>query len=400
MLSLYLEKLRPVEENLTHYEGGTLKGYVDSIVRMLQVEENKNHKLSSFYGNWSWRGNNEYRILEDTLSDKIFAEDHLYRGQKQKNPRTSDSVTASSFKLLIRRTIQKRDEYKEKNYLHNYVKTNTMVCVLIHTMFCGCRAEKEIGDIINTDFIDHTNNCIEFQQTSDHKGRRLGSNFNFLDRLSSFIFGQEYCEPFRIFLRNRPPNAIARFFLYALPSARFEDKFWLSANKPIGPKELGKAVSREIASMVFEGLVPHGMYTNTSLKKGLADRLGYARVPPVLIDLAVGHFSSKNGQASSTFPLHRISLLIWACGSKQSPEKKLPCSYILMNLLGMRYTMKTIFLKRTQTSSLETSIIIIIMYLTNFPRTLSITTLRPTTSPCLIALILILSRSHKLRIKD
>ena len=301
LLSLYFEKLRPVEENLTHYEGGTLKGYVDSIVRMLQVEENKNHKLSSFYGNWSWRGNNEYRILEDTLSDKIFAEDHLYRGQKQKNPRTSDSVTASSFKLLIRRTIQKRDEYKEKNDLHNYVKTNAMVCVLIHTMFCGCRAEKEIGDIINTDFIDHTNNCIEFQQTSDHKGRRLGSNFNFLDRLSSFIFGQEYCEPFRIFLRNRPPNAIARFFLYALPSARFEDKFWLSANKPIGPKELGKAVSREIASMVFEGLVPHGMYTNTSLKKGLADRLGYARVPPVLIDLAVGHFSSKNGQASSTF---------------------------------------------------------------------------------------------------
>jgi len=60
LLSLYFEKLRPVEENLTHYEGGTLKGYVDSIVRMLQVEENKNHKLSSFYGNWSWRGNNKF----------------------------------------------------------------------------------------------------------------------------------------------------------------------------------------------------------------------------------------------------------------------------------------------------------------------------------------------------
>jgi len=73
--------------------------------------------------------------------------------------------------LLIRRTIQKRDEYKEKNDLHNYVKTNAMVCVLIHTMFCGSRAEKEIGDIINTDFIENTNNCSEFQQvTTKGKG--------------------------------------------------------------------------------------------------------------------------------------------------------------------------------------------------------------------------------------
>ena len=63
----------------------------------------------------------------------------------------------------------------------------------------------------------------------------------------------------------------------------------------------GEVETGDVHSMVFEGLVPHGMYTNTSLKKGLADRLGYARVPPVLIDLAVGHFSSKNGQASSTF---------------------------------------------------------------------------------------------------
>ena len=96
---------------------------------MLQAEENKNHKLSSFYGNWSWRGNNEYRILEDTLSDKIFAEDHLYRGQKQKNPRTSDPVTASSFKLLI-------DE-QFKNVMSTRKKM-TFITMLKQTLWSVC----------------------------------------------------------------------------------------------------------------------------------------------------------------------------------------------------------------------------------------------------------------------
>ena len=99
------------------------------------------------------------------------------------------------------------------------------------------------------------------------------------------------------------------------------ETLWLSANKPIGPKELGKAVSREIASMVFEGLVPHGMYSNMLLKKGLADHLGYTRVPPVLIDLAVGHSSSKNGQASSTFS-HTTNLPSYLGMLKQTITRK------------------------------------------------------------------------------
>jgi len=136
--------------------------------------------------------------------------------------------------------------------------------------------------MIVQDFTDVSPNCIKFEQSSDFKTRKLGANFNFIDREASFILGEEYCEPFRIFLYKRPADAIDRFFLYDAPTARFQDSIWLAAAKPIGPKPLSKAVGNEISSMISEGIVADGIYTNTSLRKGLSDRLGIAHVPPVL----------------------------------------------------------------------------------------------------------------------
>ena len=56
LLSLYVKDLSPVKDGLTHYHGGTLKGYIDSIARRLRVEESTNHNFSLYCGNWSWIG--------------------------------------------------------------------------------------------------------------------------------------------------------------------------------------------------------------------------------------------------------------------------------------------------------------------------------------------------------
>ena len=321
LLSLYIKQLSPLKEGLTHYDGGTIKGYIDSIVRRLHVEENKTRKLSLYYGNWSWKNNKAYAFLFETLERKVHEEDVRYRGLKKKNPKTSDSITPSSFKKMMLRTKAKREEYRVNNDLHNFVKMNATLCVHIHTYFCGCRAQQEIAAIIVQDFTDVSPNCIKFEQSSDFKTRKLGANFNFIDREASFILGEEYCEPFRIFLYKRPADAIDRFFLYDAPTARFQDSIWLAAAKPIGPKPLSKAVGNEISSMISEGIVADGIYTNTSLRKGLSDRLGIAHVPPVLIDLAIGHFNSKSDQSSSAFtstPNLPTYLSIW----KQSLTRK------------------------------------------------------------------------------
>ena len=155
--------------------------------------------------------------------------------------------------------------------------------------------------MIVKDFVDHTPNCIEFRLSGDFKTRKLGANFNFIDRESSFIFSEKYCDPFRIFMNFRAPNSIDRFFLYHQPSARFGDKILLSQAKPIGPKPLSQAVKKEITKLVEEGLIASGIYSNTSLRKGLSDALSLAYVPPVIVDLAVGHFNSKSGQTSVAF---------------------------------------------------------------------------------------------------
>ena len=301
LISLYVEQLTPIEKGSTHLDGGTIKGYVDAIVRKLWSVERTNRQLSSRYGNWSWKQNNEYVIVEKTIKHKVETEDTKYRGQKQKGSMTSDSVTIKSWKLLIDSIFTKRDKYKHKNDLSNFIKTNASLCVHIHTLFCGCRAQDEITNLIVKDFVDHTPNCIEFRLSGDFKTRKLGANFNFIDRLSSFIFSEKYCDLFRIFMNFRAPNSIDRFFLYHQPSARFGDKILLSQAKPIGPKPLSQAVKKEITKLVEEGLIASGIYSNTSLRKGLSDALSLAYVPPVIVDLAVGHFNSKSGQTSVAF---------------------------------------------------------------------------------------------------
>ena len=119
--------------------------------------------------------------------------------------------------------------------LANFIKTNASLCVHIHTLFCGCRAQDEITNLIVKDFVDHTPNCIEFRLSGDFKTRKLGANFNFIDRESSFIFSEKYCDPFRIFMNFRAPNSIDRFFLYHQPSARLGTKFCFLRQTPLGP---------------------------------------------------------------------------------------------------------------------------------------------------------------------
>jgi hypothetical protein len=262
LLSIYFEQLTPTTRDLTHYDGGTLKGYVDDVVRKLKAQECKSQRLSSYYGNWSWKSNCEYEILNDTLESKILEEDDRFRGQKLQNACTSDSISMKSWKLLVSETTAKRDRYKSSNDLENYIKTNASLCVLIHTLFCGCRAQQEIVNFILKDFTDHSKFCIEFKLSGDFKTRKL-INFKFTDRMSSFIFGEQNCEPFRIFLYNRPPNAIDRFFLYHMHSARFGEKILLAAAKQIGPKVLAKAVQNKVRSLVAGGYVMDGLYTNT-----------------------------------------------------------------------------------------------------------------------------------------
>ena len=176
--------------------------------------------------------------MSETLQRKLVKEDKDFRGQKKKNSKTSDSITPASFKKMMIRTKNKRDNSRAKNDMHNYTKTNASLCVQIHIYFCGCRAQKEISEIIVQDLTGMSKNCIKFEQSSDFKTRKLGSNFNFIDREALFILGEGYCKPFRIFLYKRPPNAIDRFFLYDTPRARFEQTIWLSAAKPIGPRPL------------------------------------------------------------------------------------------------------------------------------------------------------------------
>ena len=70
------------------------------------------------------------------MSKKIRHEDKKFRGLKKKNGRASDSITAYSFRMLIRKTLEKRDKYAAVGDLDHFVKTNASVVVQLFISQC------------------------------------------------------------------------------------------------------------------------------------------------------------------------------------------------------------------------------------------------------------------------
>ena len=138
----------PKKENLTHLSGNSIKNYIDAIARKIRVIENQKLTTSSFYGNWSWSTDNQYQILRDTISKKVSKEDKQFRGKKEKSQNLSDSITSRSWRVLINKTLEKRDRFRELGDLPSFIKTNASVCVHIITYFCGCRAQQEVADSV------------------------------------------------------------------------------------------------------------------------------------------------------------------------------------------------------------------------------------------------------------
>ena len=145
-------------------------------------------------------------------------EDKQFCGKKEKSQNLSDSITSRSWRVLIKKTLEKRDKFRELGDLPSFIKTNASVCVHIITYFCGCRAQQEVADICAFDFTHLSPNLIRFDQSGDSKTRKLTSNYTFVERESCFIFGQIYCNPLRIFWTNVLQMPLIVFFCMLFPA--------------------------------------------------------------------------------------------------------------------------------------------------------------------------------------
>jgi hypothetical protein len=234
ILALYVKYLQPLT-NISHFEGKTLKNYVDAICRRLRELEGQQTVLSERYGNWSWacERDSRYDVLRKEMKLKIVTEDRLHRGTK-KPTRKADSITIKSFRLLLQRTLEKAEHFHDQGDVYNYVNTMAAAAVFVIMYFCGTRARQEVTDTITKDFTLHHRALIEYKQSCDSKNKELKSDYSFVERESSFIVGETFCSPIYFFLERRPADSIDRFFLYASFSARIGDKILLSKKKPIG----------------------------------------------------------------------------------------------------------------------------------------------------------------------
>ena len=307
ILALYVKYLQPLT-NISHFEGKTLKNYVDAICRRLRELEGQQTVLSERYGNWSWacERDSRYEVLRKEMKLKIVTEDRLHRGTK-KPTRKADSITIKSFRLLLQRTLEKAEHFHDQGDVYNYVNTMAAAAVFVIMYFCGTRARQEVTDTITKDFTLHHRALIEYKQSCDSKNKELKSDYSFVERESSFIVGETFCSPIYFFLERRPADSIDRFFLYASFSARIGDKILLSKKKPIGINPLGNSMKKHIQQLIEQELVPNGHYTNTSLRKGLMDHLILAGVPSGLADACLGHYAMRAGTAQAGFSACGIS---------------------------------------------------------------------------------------------
>ena len=178
-------------------------------------------------------------------------------------------------------------------------------------------------------------------------------NFKFTDRTSSFIFGEENCEPFRVFLYNRPPGALDRLILYHIPSGRFGDKV-LSAKKPTGPKPLAKAVQKQVQALLQDGRIMEGLYTQTlHWEKGWLTGLHSQVFQLSLLILQLATSIQKGAALLQFLGTHQIWTVILACGNRQTQGKRLAFCFMSSLWLGRTLWMKMIFLPTTAMHSLN-----------------------------------------------
>jgi len=84
ILALYVKYLQPLT-NISHFEGKTLKNYVDAICRRLRELEGQQTVLSERYGNWSWacERDSHYEVLRKERKLKIVTEELKNQQEKR-----------------------------------------------------------------------------------------------------------------------------------------------------------------------------------------------------------------------------------------------------------------------------------------------------------------------------
>ena len=130
---MYIGKLKPAKQNMTHLQGNSLKNYLDAICRRIQQLENSTNAASEKFGNWSVHSHNQYHIVRQVLSRKV-TKKLFANPSKQKKSRVSDFITNWLFKMLIDCTLELAEEYKRDSNVHNYVKTTAACAVFVITV--------------------------------------------------------------------------------------------------------------------------------------------------------------------------------------------------------------------------------------------------------------------------
>ena len=168
-------------------------------------------------------------------------------------------------------------------------------------VFGSLRGNKEPHEILVNWLKEHNPALIEFQFFGETKNHRYNSRtFVFEKNYTSFIMGEKFCEPVRLFInmKKRAEIKCKRLFLYSPNGVEFKDSCWFT-EKPVGEKKLATLVSSNSDALIESGVILPGVYTNKSLRQTAINRFIQAEAPEIIIASAIHHL---NGKVVSQFP--------------------------------------------------------------------------------------------------
>ena len=177
------------------------------------------------------------------------------------------------------------------------LQTIQFAAVQVIGQFFGARGLSEVKDIDTTELEQQGPLWIEYTPNGRTKTSRVTNDYRITQRHRMFIVGKTNCEIINLLCTHRDPSAGTSLFLRAKNNVTEDDDVWFS-NQKVGKSIIGQAVSKFAAPLMERREIENGHYTNTSMRKMLADRLFLAGAPEAIIASAIGHYSnscSNNG---------------------------------------------------------------------------------------------------------
>lgn len=296
----------------------TIKGMLDGFFRHIHAIENESEELTAKFGDWSFKSKPFVKVKEALKNYEM----NRYIACSENPGQQRVVIAADVLQPFAFAEIHKRTLYLAACSTTHRAKLMHIQKATAQVIgnFLGARAISELHEVKVTDFYENGPNWMEYRPSGVTKTTKVNQEFQVTQRYPGFIVGRKNCDLIRLLVSHRSEDSPNRLFLRPLNNVEEHHDYWF-ANQHVGVNQISSAISQYTLALIEGGRIPCGHYTNTSMRKLVADRLSNAGAPEMIVASAIGHYGSTGGQTNVGFNHRNLGNYISGCKDSLTRQK-------------------------------------------------------------------------------